>query len=317
MKERTAVKPIFAHASADAPQIGVEIVTPQDAARLLGTMTGNRPLRTRHVRRYAREMVAGKWLLNGESIKITKGGRLIDGQHRLHAVMMAQKPVRMYVVRGVDDEAMITLDTGVGRSYHDVVVIRGEQQSTGVGPIARWWHKYETGSPATATNVPTHQEIDAIVHSHSSIVESAAFLHKLKVVRTRCTASVQGFVHAYASEKYDRELADLFMQDLNDGAGLNKTNPVYALRRRLVDDDAKGRLHATYVLALTIKAWNAWQAGEQLSALKWTTSGDKPEDFPRFSVDAQPSRFTRYQKRKKAARNSRPSGDDLRESGAR
>lgn len=266
------------------PKITVEVVTPQMAAQMLGTMAGNRRLRVRVVQRYAREMVAGKWLLNGESIKVDRSGRLIDGQHRLNAILMAKVGVQMCVVRGVDESAMITLDTGVGRSFYDVGVIAGKPYAQAVGPIARWWHKYESGSP-TVQYVPTHQEMDAMIAKHPSISESAGFVARLKIVHSRCVPSVQGFVHAYTSEKYDREMADSFMQDLNDGASLAATSPIFVLRRRLVDENGKGRLESAHVLALTIKAWNAWIDGSKLKNLVWRTGGAVPEEFPRFNAD--------------------------------
>jgi len=274
--------------SIDTPRITIETVTPQDAARMLGTMKGNRNLRSRVVQRYAREMIAGKWLLNGEAIKIARDGRLIDGQHRLNAVVLAKVHVKMCVVRGVDAAAMITLDTGVGRTFHDVGTIAGRSYTQTVGPIIRWWFKYQTGSPS-ASHVPTMQEMQAILDEHPAINESAAVVQRLKTVRTRCIASVQGFVHAYASEKYDRDMADLFMNDLNEGANLDKTSPIYALRKRLVDPEQ--RPEAAHALAWTIKAWNAWVNGEKLQVLKWVATGEKgAEDFPRFAVDVAPNK---------------------------
>lgn len=264
--------------------IKVETITPDDAARMLGTMVGNRSLRQTAVRRYAREMVAGKWLLNGEAIKIDRAGRLIDGQHRMSAVLVAKVPVQMHVVRGVDPDAMATLDTGVGRSFYDSRVIAGRSEHRGCGPIARWWYQYALSS-INGKAVATHQELAAIVDAHPQILTSAEFIGRLKVVRHRCTPGVQGFVHSYAAEKYDREMADTFMQDLNDGAGLAQTSPIFVLRRRLVDDIGKNRLDPTYVLAITIKAWNAWINGDKLQTITWRSGGTKPEDFPRFDID--------------------------------
>lgn len=278
----------------DAPRITIEVVTPQDAARMLGTMKGNRQLRQRVVQRYAREMIAGKWLLNGESVKLARDGRLIDGQHRLNAVVLAKLPIQMCVVRGVDADAMITLDTGVGRTFADVGTIAGRSYTQAVGPIIRWWFKYQTGSP-TVANTPSIQEMETILEQHPSIVESAAFIMKLQTVRQRCFPGVQGFVHSYASERYDREMADSFMQDLNDGASLNKTSPIYVLRKRLVDTSDKKRPPATYALAWTIKAWNFWINGDMVQQIKWQSASETGavEEFPRFAVDVPTSKSQR------------------------
>lgn len=266
-----------------APKITVEPVTPDMAAQLLGTMHGNRTLRKKVVERYAREMIAGKWLLNGESIKVAAGGRLVDGQHRLNAVIMAKKAVTMCVVRGLDEAGVITLDTGVGRSFADWSTIGGRSYAGVAGPIARWWYKYEMGSPTTNYQ-PSHQELEAVMLAHPQIVSSAAFVMKHKVLVSRCIGTVQGFVHAFTSEHYDRELADLFMMELDSGAQLRDGNPVLALRRRLVDDNRGGKRESAHVLAWTIKAWNAWLAGETIKRITWMPGGvgSGIETFPRF-----------------------------------
>lgn len=267
------------------PQIKIEQVTPQMASQLLGTMQGNRPVRPRMVARYAREMIAGKWLLNGESLKVSSAGHLIDGQHRLSAVIQAGVTVSMVIVRGVDASAMLTLDTGVSRTFHDATTIAGREWHIGVGAVARQWLKYDRGvTTVMAKLAPSHQELEEFILRHPCIPASAAFIKTLKIVTSRCTFRVQGFVHAFATEKYDRELADTFIQDLNDGAGLEKTSPIWALRNRLIDNSDRA-LQPEQTLALTIKAWNAWIEGEKMTTLIWRTGGERPEEFPKFTVD--------------------------------
>ncbi len=269
----------------DAPRIAVEKVTPEIAAQMLGTMSGNRPIRQRMVNRFSREMIAGKWLLNGESIKISREGRLIDGQHRLNAIIAAKTAVSLFVVRGVDPSAFLTLDTGVSRSYHDAATIAGRDWLRESGSIARFWFRYERGINSAQGRIPpSHQELDLVIEQHPGIPETARFIKTLKVVQNKCLAGVQGFVHAYASERYDREMADSFMQDLNDGARLEKASPIYALRGRLVDYPER-KPEQIHVLALSIKAWNAWINGEKMQKLAWVTGGLRPEPFPKFTVD--------------------------------
>lgn len=288
------------------PRITVEIITPQIAATLLGTMPANRPLRQAMVKRYAREMIAGRWLLNGEAIKIDRRGKLIDGQHRLNAIVMAETPVKILVVRGVDERAMITLDTGVARNFYDASLIAGKPYSARVGPIARIWANYEAGRGSNGGGrlpTPSHQELSALIEAHPAIAESAVYVSKFKNIAA-CHPSVQGFVHAYVSEKYDREMADTFVQCLAEGANLSKTDPIYVLRRRLIDDAALNgrRYDQYYVLALTIKTWNAWLDGEQIQVLRYGTKGNAAETFPQFRVDRAATKAQRQAARLRAQR---------------
>jgi hypothetical protein len=53
---------------------------------------------------YARDMKAGKWRRNGETVKIAWDDTIPDGQHRLYACMEAKVPFWCLVVTGVDPE---------------------------------------------------------------------------------------------------------------------------------------------------------------------------------------------------------------------
>lgn len=63
----------------------VRVLSPADARDMLTRNTHNRPPREGDVLKWAAEMEAGLWRMNGEPIKFGESGRLIDGQHRLMA----------------------------------------------------------------------------------------------------------------------------------------------------------------------------------------------------------------------------------------
>lgn len=55
-----------------------------------------------------RQMSAGRWQENGETIIVGKSGNLLDGQHRLQAVIRSGVSIMAIIVFGVDDdEAMV------------------------------------------------------------------------------------------------------------------------------------------------------------------------------------------------------------------
>ena len=93
----------------------VETVTPELAAEWLEANPRNRKINQRHVSALAVEIRAGRWLVTGEAIKLTADGQLLDGQHRLWAVLEAGMPIRTMVVRGIQSEAQLVMDTGAAR----------------------------------------------------------------------------------------------------------------------------------------------------------------------------------------------------------
>lgn len=94
-------------------------VTPDQATKWLEGNTHNRALRQNVVERYARDIKAGKWRLTHEAIAFGPDGCLIDGQHRLWAIIEANTPARLLVVRGVSLEALRVINSGLVRSTGD------------------------------------------------------------------------------------------------------------------------------------------------------------------------------------------------------
>ena len=61
--------------------VDIRTITPQEAKEILEGQIKNRKLSQQTILRYAKQMKAGRWKLNGETITFG-GGMLIDGQHR-------------------------------------------------------------------------------------------------------------------------------------------------------------------------------------------------------------------------------------------
>lgn len=95
-------------------------VTPKLAqAWLEKNISSNRTVRSADVSRYARDMRAGKWMLNPQGIIFNESGNLIDGQHRLWAVIAADTAVDMVVWFDVPDNMLHVIDSGVARKMTD------------------------------------------------------------------------------------------------------------------------------------------------------------------------------------------------------
>lgn len=105
----------------------VETITPEIAKTMLGENVNNRRISRDNVNLFAREIRNGEWRFNGEAIKFGKDGRLLDGQHRLLAVIAADKPLTTLVIRGLEDETQQTMDSGKTRTLGDVLTLRGEK----------------------------------------------------------------------------------------------------------------------------------------------------------------------------------------------
>ena len=105
----------------------VKMVSPEEALKFLGKMCHNRRLKPSLVKKYAAAILAGQWKVNGEAIVLSKSGILLDGQHRLRAIVKAGIPVPMIIITGIDDsrEVLATINDGASRTLTDVIVMDG------------------------------------------------------------------------------------------------------------------------------------------------------------------------------------------------
>jgi len=80
----------------------VEVVTPEMAHSYLLHNARHRPIKEKKVNEYMAQMIDGSWKLNGKPIIFDSNGRLLNGQHRLSAVIKAGVPLTTVVIHGVD-----------------------------------------------------------------------------------------------------------------------------------------------------------------------------------------------------------------------
>ena len=111
-------------------------VTPDMARKMLEHNDGNRPKKKPVVARYAAVMLAGNWSLSPDGLIFGRDGRLLQGQHRLSAVIVADVPIDFVVWTNVDDNVFRVLDRGVIRTASDALGIDRKLSEVG-GLIAR------------------------------------------------------------------------------------------------------------------------------------------------------------------------------------
>lgn len=97
-------------------------VTPAHAEKWLEMNTGNRRIRPSHVRHLARQMEQGRWMLSPEPI-VFSPKRLLDGQHRLSAVLMSGCTIEASVALVQNEDVFRVLDQGVNRNNSDLTGI--------------------------------------------------------------------------------------------------------------------------------------------------------------------------------------------------
>jgi len=144
----------------------VETITPEEAEGLLKSNTRNRSMRKRIVDKIARDISAGKYHLTHQPIGIAPSF-IVDGQHRLAAILQSNIPVLMNVTRYDSDEegeaALIVVDKGTARTDADVLVISkilAFREGRILTPVMR--HIMRTGMLNTSVNNPSSDELASL-----------------------------------------------------------------------------------------------------------------------------------------------------------
>lgn len=106
-------------------QISDELITPELAKQYLENQQSNRSISNSYIKRMASDIINNRWLDEADPIKFSADGRLVDGQHRLSAVIKADKPQKFVVIRGYSKDSMAVLDMGKARSAAHIGQIIG------------------------------------------------------------------------------------------------------------------------------------------------------------------------------------------------
>ena len=258
----------------------LETITPAIAREWLSKNTHNRPLRARVIAKYAASMKSNQWEVNGETIKFSEDGRLLDGQHRLTACVQANKTFQSWVIRGLPSQVFDTIDTGKNREAKDILALEGAPNAQILAPALRFLYiQNEIGSLAEGyskfSGLITNRDILEVHEKHPGMAKSVSYIVGLKGLTNYMSFSVAGFLH-YQFAQFDEFMADDFFMKISKGVGLEETNPCLILRNKLLNlhrSTDSGRLET---IALTIKAWNAYRKKRPVKVLRW----QEGEDFP-------------------------------------
>lgn len=261
------------------PNVENITVTPEQAHEWLGYNTHNRRLRQRVVSGFATDMRNGDWHWNGETIKFAVDGTLLDGQHRLAAVVESGAAVSLLVVRGLPNQAQETMDGGVKRRFSDVLQLRGESSYTTLAAITRRVTIWETGARAHANDTATNAQMLATLEKYPQLRE-----HALAADHVAARCALPGSIVGWAMwlfHQLDAEDANHFFERLASDERHVSGEPIYELRKAAENSKTvKGSRSLSYLSAIIIKAWNVYRDGGQIGLLTYRPGGAKPERFP-------------------------------------
>ena len=249
----------------DLPTMGLSMVeiklTPNWAWRLLRANIRNRTVRWGDVRRFAAAIGRQEWVANGETLKMTVDGWLLDGQHRCCAVILADVPIHVALIIGVDSDCFSTIDVGRARTAGDTFSIMGENKADLLAAALRLLWRAEGGKLLGAgwEAHPTRTQLQDTLERHPTIRESVELASPMF---TTIPKSLAVFLH-YQLSHVDPEDAQVFCERLATGIGFTNINdPILAARNTIAKLKKSDRGTMIWVL---YRAWNAFRQGKDVT----------------------------------------------------
>jgi hypothetical protein len=258
-----------------APSPAIVNVTPETAEAWLAGNTVNRKIRIDAVNQYASDMLSGRWSLSADAICFSPDGLLLNGQHRLNAVIAADVTVPMLVLRNVPLEAMSNMDTGRKRSAADDLGFHGETHTAALASALKLAILYTDGriyKDRKVQNV-SNGELREFLSENGDLRDSLASVYNsYKTIDLTPTVKIVG--HWLMSRAASPTEADVFFGLLASRVGLPEGSPILALDSRL-RELRRTRTHLNHreELTLLVKTWNYWRVGRSVRTIAAKSKG--------------------------------------------
>ncbi len=223
-----------------------------------------RNFRPNLAKKYAMDIGNGDWKLTHQGIAISKFGRLLDGQHRLAAIRIANSPVKMLISTDCDDEIFSSLDMGIKRTFSDALQINVKEAEV-YSRILRMVGSEKTITPARMqllVNSPIGKEVRELqdLRLRSRRLASSALV-KASIVYHMMTSNNKNYV----------------LQQYKDFIHCNYENmssSVLNFEKQI----ASGNLTSTNTMDITIRAHIAFNpANKNKTIIRVRSTAESPE----------------------------------------
>ena len=267
----------------------IRTITPEYAQELLKMNTVNRNPKQHIVSLYADQMKRGQWRSNGEAIQISKGRSLLNGQHRLLAIIESGLDIEMLLVWDVEDDAIVTYDQGKPRTLADIFGMRGIKHYTAISSIINAYMMLcagrlfnEVGGSNMKLIKKSKEDCLAEYEKRPQLFDEVAeiTLKCYQKCRMMTPQETGGYIaYLVLGKKHDiKTVEDFFLQLF---ALKNIENNTTGLFRDKLLNAKMGnyKLSAKYRRALFIKTWNAHITGKTYKMLSWNESAESMPEF--------------------------------------
>jgi len=246
-------------------------ITPEVAANYLKFNTKNRKDKAKHINFLANQMISGDFLENGESIVFDFNGALLDGQHRLKAIIKSGLSYNIPIVRGAKPLSLATYDTGKNRSASDILDLNGFKYSGHLSILIKSINSYslkgrknsEFASKSREEGLTNQQVLEYCQENYEWL--SPMIIECSKISNKSTTNVMQSTRMALISYMIGGKTPDAEVYEfIKNLVGVNlqeSTAPNYLFTKLYNAKVNKDPLNFYWVLGMSLRAWNFYTDG--------------------------------------------------------
>lgn len=244
-------------------------VTAEQASEWLEKNTKNRHVRDRHLARLKKDMTNDKFVVTHQGVAICEDGTLIDGQHRLKAIVDTGKPQWLLVTTGLPMEAQQFVDNGARRQPADMGPLKeggyGAMKAAAVKLLLSIEDLDHTISPrdiSNAANDYTYGDLVAGYTRYEDLIEKHLDLARAAARDFKGRVGASQFL---AAGVYYHESAAEFLSGVASGANLDSNDARLAIRRY----QGPGRVQVPVASFVAFKAARYFHYNKSLSVIRY------------------------------------------------
>jgi hypothetical protein len=258
------------------------LTTPELAKHYLSKNINNRRINDQRVQGYVNDMLAGRWKEDTfEFIKIAKDGTVLDGQHRLSAVIKSNSAINLHFVFELEKSIFDVLDTGKPRGNNDALKIAGIPNSIVVSSVIQGYLSIKNCNLSSKNKDKSLSNTALLDYYNQNINywnnKSKYTMSKRLAFSGVLTSKVIGSLSCLFDEINIDDSLD-FMDQLTSGLNITN-NSVHLLRKKLIANKINkfNAVSEKIVYAWIIRCWNAYRKNIELKIIKYAPNSD---DFP-------------------------------------
>ncbi|WP_229670449.1 hypothetical protein [Microlunatus endophyticus] len=229
-------------------------------------------------------MKRGDWKVTHQGVAVDTNGVLVDGQHRLAAVIEAGVSVEMTVFMDVPADTFDVLDTGKKRNAADVLAIEGEKSTMQLASMVRTVWLYDNrpdltwaGGNASVTNHQILETLERNPKIRDFVVLGDQLSQEVGMIKSAAGAAS----YLVSRVNLPNKLQPWF-DGVIDGAGLKRGDARLKFRNLMLNmarrqaGEVRRRRDTREHVGLYLTAFNAWAAKEPVSRLQYSARSPMP-----------------------------------------